>query len=144
MNNNKAAAEASEPPGPKPMPLRQAPSAEPQTASLHQNPVQPTVNSAPERMRPGTDVNAETPAEYLRPEPRPAVSPTAPPQSVPTYPERSGFELHGRHAFERSINDLARELLHPMLKQWLDEHLASIVEKLVDKEIERLSRCGSH
>jgi cell pole-organizing protein PopZ len=40
----------------------------------------------------------------------------------------------------RTLEDLVRELLRPMLKQWLDQHLADIVEARVRAEVERLSR----
>lgn len=38
------------------------------------------------------------------------------------------------------IERYARDLLRPMLKQWLDENLPSIVERLVRAEIERVAR----
>jgi cell pole-organizing protein PopZ len=38
------------------------------------------------------------------------------------------------------LDELARELLRPMLKQWLDQNLSGIVEALVREEIERVSR----
>jgi cell pole-organizing protein PopZ len=38
------------------------------------------------------------------------------------------------------LDELARELLRPMLKQWLDQNLSGIVEVLVRDEIERVSR----
>lgn len=41
---------------------------------------------------------------------------------------------------ERPISDIAQELLRGMLKQWLDEHLPTIVERLVREEIERVVR----
>ncbi len=40
----------------------------------------------------------------------------------------------------RTVEDLIRELLRPMLKGWLDENLPGVVEKLVQREIERVSR----
>ena len=40
----------------------------------------------------------------------------------------------------RSIEDLVVELLQPMLKQWLDQNLAGIVEDAVRSEVERLAR----
>jgi uncharacterized protein len=49
-------------------------------------------------------------------------------------------QIFGREGTERSIDDLARELLHPMLKQWLDQNLPRLVEKLVREEIERVAR----
>lgn len=43
---------------------------------------------------------------------------------------------------ERSIEDLTRELLRPLLRQWLDENLPDVVERLVREEIERVARRG--
>ncbi len=40
----------------------------------------------------------------------------------------------------RTLEDLVRELLRPMLKDWLDLHLAPLVERLVGEEIQRMSR----
>jgi cell pole-organizing protein PopZ len=39
-----------------------------------------------------------------------------------------------------TIDDLARALLRPMLKDWLDANLPGIVEAAVKKEVERISR----
>lgn len=41
---------------------------------------------------------------------------------------------------DRPIADIAQELLRGMLKQWLDENLPKIVERLVREEIERVVR----
>ena len=40
----------------------------------------------------------------------------------------------------RTLEDLVREMLRPMLKIWLDDNLPSMVERLVRAEIERVSR----
>lgn len=40
----------------------------------------------------------------------------------------------------RSLEDVVRELLRPMLKEWLDQHLPAIVEARVQDEVERISR----
>jgi uncharacterized protein len=45
-------------------------------------------------------------------------------------------------AGNRSIEDITREVLRPMLKSWLDEHLPRVVERLVREEIERVARRG--
>ena len=39
-----------------------------------------------------------------------------------------------------TLEDLVRELLRPMLKQWLEENLPSLAERMVAKEIARLAR----
>ena len=51
--------------------------------------------------------------------------PSAPPQIV-----RSG---------ETSLEGLVREMLRPMMAQWLDAHLPDIVERLVKAEISRIA-----
>jgi cell pole-organizing protein PopZ len=43
---------------------------------------------------------------------------------------------------ERSIEDMTLDLLRGMLKNWLDAHLPSLVERLVREEIERVARRG--
>lgn len=40
----------------------------------------------------------------------------------------------------RTLEDLVREMLRPMLKSWLDENLPGMVERLVRAEIERVAR----
>jgi cell pole-organizing protein PopZ len=40
----------------------------------------------------------------------------------------------------RTLEDLVREMLRPMLKTWLDDNLPAMVERLVRAEIERVSR----
>jgi cell pole-organizing protein PopZ len=40
----------------------------------------------------------------------------------------------------RTLEDLVREMLRPMLKSWLDDNLPGLVERLVRAEIERVSR----
>ena len=41
---------------------------------------------------------------------------------------------------ERTVEDLVKEILRPMLKDWLDANLPTIVEDLVRAEIERVAR----
>ncbi len=58
-----------------------------------------------------------------------------------------------KHAFTRlnalalgapsvTIESIVREMLRPLLKDWLDEHLPAVVERMVEKEIARISRGG--
>ena len=96
------------------------------------------------------------------PEPvAPPVSPSPPPPSAPTPPVANlvsppqAGEASG--SFERlteklnedyselpigngavTLEGLTRELVRPMLKEWLDQHLPMTVERLVREEIERL------
>lgn len=43
----------------------------------------------------------------------------------------------------KTIDDVVKEMLRPMLKTWLDDNLPQLVERLVRAEIERVSRGGS-
>jgi cell pole-organizing protein PopZ len=40
----------------------------------------------------------------------------------------------------RTLEDLVKEMLRPMLREWLDANLPSMVERLVKREIERIGR----
>jgi len=40
----------------------------------------------------------------------------------------------------RTLEDVVRELLRPLLKGWLDEHLPTIVQTAVQAEVERIAR----
>ena len=40
----------------------------------------------------------------------------------------------------RTLEDLVKELMRPMVKEWLDENLPRLTERLVRREIERLAR----
>jgi cell pole-organizing protein PopZ len=43
---------------------------------------------------------------------------------------------------DRTLEDVVRELLQPLLKQWLDDNLPKIVQQAVEAEVERISRGG--
>jgi cell pole-organizing protein PopZ len=40
----------------------------------------------------------------------------------------------------RTLEDLVKEMLRPMLKSWLDDNLPGLVDRIVRAEIERVSR----
>ncbi len=40
----------------------------------------------------------------------------------------------------RTLEDLVKEMLRPLLKSWLDDNLPGVVERIVKAEIERVSR----
>lgn len=42
----------------------------------------------------------------------------------------------------RTLEDVVREMLNPLLKAWLDEHLPAIVQAKVEEEVERIARRG--
>ena len=43
-------------------------------------------------------------------------------------------------AGDNTIEGLMREMLKPMIKQWLDANLARIVEEKVEAEVQRIAR----
>ena len=40
----------------------------------------------------------------------------------------------------KTVEDLVKEMLRPMLKEWLDRNLPPMVERYVEREIVRLTR----
>jgi cell pole-organizing protein PopZ len=50
--------------------------------------------------------------------------------------------LLNRTVGDRNFEDMTREMLRGMIKQWLDANLAGLVEALVREEIERVARRG--
>ena len=43
-------------------------------------------------------------------------------------------------AERRSLDEIAEDMLRPMLREWLDDNLPTLVERLVREEIERVAR----
>ncbi len=41
---------------------------------------------------------------------------------------------------KKSFDELAEEMMRPMLQEWLDNNLPMLVERLVREEIERVAR----
>ena len=55
-------------------------------------------------------------------------------------------EIKSRNNLEKEemdgiiVNDLAKEIMRPIIKEWLDRNLLGIVERVVGLEVERLAR----
>ncbi len=98
---------------------------------------------------------AEAPASAPQPQAaagKPAAAPQrqgGPAEQRPLLSDRSNAAVSGafgtlthtilaQHA--RTLDDLVAEMLRPMLKEWLDDNLPPLVERLVKEEIERVSR----
>lgn len=96
-------------------------------------------------------------SEPLAPEPDQPVSATA----AETLPESGDAPIVSAHAAQASrgalsalsrmmvkpepssdgtLEGLVRELLRPMLREWLDDNLPALVESMVAREIERISQ----
>jgi len=56
-----------------------------------------------------------------------------------TFSKLNGLSMIGTGV---TLETMMREMLRPMLKEWLDENLPSVVERMVEKEISRISRGG--
>lgn len=39
-----------------------------------------------------------------------------------------------------TLEDIVREMLHPMLREWMDDNLPPMVERIVQKELDKLAR----
>jgi cell pole-organizing protein PopZ len=87
-----------------------------------------------------------TPEPAVRPpeEPRPQPSPdhalisSATIAAVDSAFNSLAHTVLGNNA--RTLEDLVKEMLRPMLKSWLDDNLPNMVERIVRAEIERVSR----
>jgi len=107
------------------------------------------------------------PAVQMRPEPRRPRAPEPPPAPaeedvmlVENETPRSGLisqnaanaissafgQLHARSRITdepgNTLEDIVREMLKPMLKEWLEANLPVITERLVAEEIERVQRAN--
>jgi cell pole-organizing protein PopZ len=76
-----------------------------------------------------------------RPAPEPMLSGDSA-EAVHSAFNRLAETVLARATGDRSIEDMTRELLRGMLKQWLDDNLPQLVERLVREEIERVARSG--
>ena len=101
----------------------------------YQAPVTPSPAPTPEPVHPPTPAPVEEKESLV-----------STPQAVETMDE---FSRLGRKLYEDvqelpigngavTLEGLVRELVRPMLKEWLDQHLPITVERLVREEIERL------
>lgn len=101
------------------------------------------------------DIEVYEPEPEVEPEPEPAPAPkAAAPKAAPAagglVSERT--ESNAASAFgsltsallvpksDRTLEDVTRDLLRPLLQAWLDENLPAIVEEQVRLEVERIAR----
>jgi len=92
---------------------------------------------------PGYAVPAETPQmrEQAPALPEPVMSGESSAAASAAF-NRLGETLLSRALNDRPIEDLTRDLLRTMIKQWLDDNLPDMVERLVREEIARVARRG--
>ncbi|MGW9332267.1 DUF2497 domain-containing protein [Bosea sp. NPDC055594] len=101
-------------------------------------------------------------ATVALPPPEPPVAIAPPVQAAPSAPsldmaslisDQAGAAVHNAFGAlantvlsnnARTLEDLVKDMLKPMLKTWLDDNLPGMVERLVRAEIERVARGGRH
>lgn len=88
------------------------------------------VVSAPEMPEPAPAPEIEEPSRSL-------ISATAGEQIARSFDELAAA-IDGTQ--RRSLDEMAEEMLRPMLQEWLDDNLPTLVERLVREEIERVAR----
>jgi cell pole-organizing protein PopZ len=102
---------------------------------------------APESVSIG-DIEAYAPSAAPEPAPRPvAAAPSSTGGLVSERTESIAASSFGAltsnllvpHS-DRTLEDVAKELLRPLLQSWLDQHLPGIVEEQVRLEVERIAR----
>ncbi len=98
------------------------------------------------RIEPDQDVVFDEPAQAQSP-PRPVAARV--PADSPLLSTAASAAVHSAfgtlaHSVlaqnPRTLEDLVKEMLRPMLKAWLDDNLPVMVERMVRAEIERVSR----
>ena len=143
---------------------------EPADAPAPEPDPEPTPEPDPEPAPEPDPEPAPEPDPEPAPEPAPAPPPPAPPPPAPpapplpdeglVSPERAAETSAAFSMLNRKLNEdyeelpmgegavtlerLTRELMRPMLREWLDQHLPMLVERLVREEIERLVQRAQH
>jgi cell pole-organizing protein PopZ len=94
------------------------------------------------------DEDPEPPPPAARPQPAAPSVASAPDTLLSRAADASvanAFSLLGStmlNSNPRTLEDLVKEMLRPLLKAWLDDNLPPLVERLVRAEIERVARGG--
>ena len=159
ISEDDAPAEAAPAPEPEPEPVAEAAPPPPPP------PPEDDVLDLTDPIDPPAPVESVGDIDVYEPEPEPAPEP-APPPPVSQPSVASGFSreevadnLVGDHASTlaatafgslssallmpkdgRTLEDVVRELLKPLLKEWLDQNLPRIVETKVEEEVHRIAR----
>jgi cell pole-organizing protein PopZ len=129
-----------------------APEPEPEPEPVLDSSEEDEVLELTERVETHGDIDVYTPPPA--PDPAPAAPVAAPAASlgaddalvgsVAATAAASAFgKLSAAIAMPRdgnTLEDVVRDLLRPLLKDWLDEHLATIVQSAVAEEVERIAR----
>jgi cell pole-organizing protein PopZ len=105
------------------------------------------------------DLEVYTPTTAPAPEPQPIAAAAPPPAPAPAPQPSIDAGLVGERAANaaasafgqlsaaiampaeaKNLEDIVREMMRPMLQQWLDTNLPAIVQQAVESEVERIAR----
>jgi cell pole-organizing protein PopZ len=146
-------------------PAEAAAAPEPEPAPVEEAPADDDVLELTDPIEPPAPVESMGDIDVYSPEPEPEPAPPPPPP-IPEPAPASAFSrdevadnLVGDHAAGlaasafgslssallmpkdgRTLEDVVRELLRPLLKEWLDQNLPRIVEAKVEEEVHRIAR----
>jgi len=145
-------------------PAEAAPAPEPEPAPVAEEaPAEDDVLELTDPIEPPAPVESMGDIDVYSPEPEPEPGPPPPPSEPAPAPvfsrEEVADNLVGDHAASlaasafgslssallmpkdgRTLEDVVRELLRPLLKEWLDQNLPRIVEAKVEEEVHRIAR----
>ena len=147
-------------------PAEAEPASDPEPAPVAEEPAEDDVLELTDPIEPAAPVESVGDIDIYSPEPEPEPAPEPAPPPAPEPSVASGFSrdevaetLVGDHASSlaasafgslssallmpkdgRTIEDVVRELLKPLLKEWLDQNLPRIVETKVEEEVHRIAR----
>lgn len=122
----------------EPAPMMAAPEPEPEPAPVTAREApKPRPSFAQAAPMPDADLSRDLAEELLEPATSAAVRSAMSKLNTPKLTADLALGANGL-----TIEAMIREMLRPMLKDWLDENLPSMVERIVAQEIERVSRGG--
>ncbi len=146
-------------------PAEAAAAPEPESAPVAEDaPAEDDVLELTDPIEPAAPVETMGDIDVYSPEPEPEPAPPPPPAPEASTPQGFSREevadnLVGDHAASlaatafgslssallmpkdgRTLEDVVRELLRPLLKEWLDQNLPRIVETKVEEEVHRIAR----
>lgn len=129
-------------PEPEPEPVAAAPEPEPEPEE-DEEPLELTqrVETVGDLDVMAPEPEPEPPPVAVAPEPEPA--PTLVSEHVAAAAAASFSALSANilmPSTDRTLEDVVRELLRPLLQQWLDANLPAIVQEAVQAEVERIAR----
>jgi cell pole-organizing protein PopZ len=132
-------------PEPAPHPAAAAPAFEPEP---EEDVLELTERAPPEPVESIGDLDLYPPADARPKADMAYAAPAATPSSLVSEPAAASAASAFGHLAQRvampregrTLEDVVRDMLNPLLKAWLDEHLPAIVQAKVEEEVERIAR----